>query len=152
MFAGVVLDVWTTWIFAAHHHGFEQNPVLAPLMRHSLIWIPIYLLCRPLLVPLLPELCRFAFSAYFGFDGLSAGVNNLTGILCGRYFLVDTFGFSALQCASVLIAVTVFVWGLWMRASNVQERKRHVMIASCWIGFFLLLELIFFTVGRFALS
>jgi len=152
MFAGVILDTLTTWAMVSNHRGFEQNPILVPLIRHSVIWIPIYLLCRPLLVPLLPELCRSAFSVYFGFDGLSGGVNNLTGILYGRYLLVDTFGFPALQVASVLIAITVFIWGLWRHASNAQERKHHVITGLCWIGIFVLLELVFFAVGRLALS
>ena len=152
MFASVILDTLTTWVMVSQHRGFEQNPILFPLIRHSLIWIPIYLLCRPLLVPFVPELCRSAFSVYFGLDGLTGGVNNLTGILYGRYFLMDTFGFPVVQGASVTIAVAVFVWGLCRRASSVQERKHHIIVGLCWIGIFLLLELIFFAVGKIALS
>ena len=152
MFACVILDVLTTWTMVSQHRGFEQNPVLFPLIRHSLIWIPIYLLCRPMFVPFLPALCRSAFSIYFGLDGLAGGVNNLTGILYGRYFLMDTFGFPALQATSILIAVAVFIWGIWRQASNIQERKHQIITGLCWVGIFLLLELVFFAAGRIALS
>src|SRR5262245_22824365 len=66
MLAGSILDVCSTWVVVSRPHGFELNPVLGPLIRHSLVWIPIYLLCRPLLVPLLPEMCRLGFGIFFG--------------------------------------------------------------------------------------
>src|SRR5689334_16248839 len=97
MFAGTIFDTWTTWVVVSRHYGVELNPVLAPLIRHSLVWIPIVLLSLPLLVPLLPEICRFVFGVYFGVAGLLFGANNLGGILYGRYFLVDMFGFPAVQ-------------------------------------------------------
>jgi hypothetical protein len=148
MFAGAILDAWTTWIVVSRRHGFELNPTLAPLIRHSLIWIPIYLLCRPLLVPLVPECCRPAFGVYFGLTGLLGGANNLAGILCGRYFLMEAFGFQAPHVACALIAITVFIRTLWRRAGNAQERKQHILTAFCWIGMFVLLELGFFAAGR----
>lgn len=148
MFAGVLLDTWTTWAFASQHRGFEQNPILAPLIRHSLIWIPIYLLCRPLLVLLLPELSRFGFGVYFGLGGLLFGTNNLAGSFYGRYFLMEAFGFQVLQGACILFAIVAFIWAVWRRASNAQERKHHITTGLCWIGVFLLLEMGFFAAGR----
>lgn len=148
MFAGTLLDVWTTWITVSRHHGFEMNPSLAPLIRHSLIWIPIYFLCRPLLVPLLPEMCRFGFGVYFGFAGLLFGVNNFAGIFFRRHFLVNTFGFPALQGACVVFAIVVFILKVWRRASSVAERKHHIEMGLRWIGVFVLLELGFFVAGR----
>ena len=125
-----------------------MNPILAPLIRHSLIWIPIYLLCHPLLVPLLPEICRFGFGVYFGLAGLLFGANNLAGIFYGRYFLMEVFGFRALQGACVLFAIAVFIWRLWRRVGNAQKRKQHIITASRWIGIFVLLELGFFAAGK----
>ena len=148
MFAGTILDTWTTWVDASRHYGFEQNPTLAPLIRHSLIWIPIYLLCRPVLVPLLPEICRFGFGVYFGFAGLVFGANNLAGIFYGRYFLIEALGFPVLQATCVLFAIIVFIWKLSRQVSNAQKRKEHIITALRWIGIFVLLELGFFAAGR----
>jgi hypothetical protein len=150
MFAGTILDTWTTWVFVSRHYGFEMNPILAPLIRHSLIWIPIYLLCRPLLVPFLPEICRLAFAVYFGLGGLLFGSNNLSGILYGRYFLMDVVSFPVAQGTCVLVAITAFIWMLWRRVGNAQERKQHIITALRWIGIFMLLELGFFAAGRLA--
>jgi hypothetical protein len=148
MFAGSILDTWTTWVVVSRHYGYEMNPTLAPLIPHSLIWIPIYLLSRPLLVPLLPEICRFGFCVYFGLTGLLGGANNLAGILYGRFFLMDTFGFQMPQVAYALIAIIVFIWMLWRRVGNAQERKRQIITALRWIGIFVLIELGFFAAGR----
>lgn len=152
MFAGSILDAWTTWVVISRQYGFEMNPILAPLIRHSLIWIPIYLLSHPLLVPLLPECCRLAFAVYFGLAGLLFGANNLAGILYGRYFLMEAFGFQAPHVACALIAILVFIWTLWRRASNAQERKQHILTALRWLGIFALLELGFFAAGRLLFS
>ena len=125
MFAGVILDTWTTWAFVSQNRGFEQNPILAPLTRHSPIWIPIYLLCRPLLVPFLPELCRFGFSVYFGLMSSLTGANNLAGSFYGRYFLIEVFGFQTLQGTCILFAVVVFIWAVWRHTNNAEERKQQ---------------------------
>lgn len=152
MFAGVILDTWTTYFFVSRNCGFELNPILAPLIRYSLIWIPIYFLCRPLVVLLLPEFCRSGFSVYFGFNGLLGGINNLSGILYGNYFLTDTFGFLTLQVTSAVIAIAVFVWVLWKHASTAQERKYHIIMGLYWTGIFVLMEAGFFAIGRIALA
>jgi hypothetical protein len=148
MFAGVLLDTVTTWVMVFRHRGFEQNPILAPLIRHSLVWIPIYLLCRPLLVPFLPAHCRPAFGVFYGFEGLAFGVNNLAGILYHHYFLVDRSGYTDTEWACVMVAVAVFAWGLWRRAANVQERTHSIVTGLCWVGIFILLEIGFFAAGR----
>ncbi len=145
MFAGALLDTWTTWVFVSRQHGFEQNPTLALLIRHSLIWIPVYLLCRPLLVPLLPEICRFGFGVYFGFMGLLFGTNNLGGIFHGHYFL-DTIGFPTAQGICLLLGVAVFVWKAW-KAGGAGEWKRSIMTGLGWTGVFVLIELAFFAAG-----
>jgi hypothetical protein len=150
MFAATILDVWTTWALVSRNYGVELNPTLAPMIRHSLIWIPIYLLCHPLLVRLLPEMSRFGFGVYFAFAGLLFGLNNLAGILYGRYFLIETFGFPASQGICMSFGIAVFIWKLRGHASNAQEKKRHVMTALCWIGIFVLLELVFLAASRLA--
>jgi hypothetical protein len=152
MFAGAVLDAGTTWVFVSKHYGFEQNPILAPLVRGSLIWIPIYLLCHPLLVPLVPEICGLGFAVYFSLVGLTFGANNLAGIFYGRFFLVEVVGYEALHAACALVAINVFIWTLWRRVSDSQERKRYIITALCWIGIFVLLELGLFAAGRLFFS
>jgi hypothetical protein len=148
MFTGVLLDTMTTWFMVLRHRGFEQNPILAPLIRHSLIWIPIYLMCRPLLVPFLPAQCRSSFGIFYGFEGLLFGINNLAGILYHHYFLVDRFGYSELEWTCVTIAVAVFAWVMWRRARNARERTHSIVAGLSWIGIFVLLELCFFAAGR----
>lgn len=148
MFSGVILDIWTTWVIAMRDYGMEKNPTLTPLIKHSLIWIPIYLSCRPVLVPFIPGICRFGFSIYFGFMGLFFGLNNLGGILYGNFFLVDMFGFPALQGTCIFFAITAFIWMVRSRANNAQERNRHIITALIWIGIFVVLELGFLAIGR----
>jgi hypothetical protein len=150
MFAGVLLDTGTTWYFVSHHCGVEKNPTLAPLIRHSLIWIPIYLLCRPLMVPFIPDICRFAFSIYFGLQGLSFGLNNLSGILCGRYFLVDQVGSPAVHGVVLLFSIIIFVWRLSETANNEQDWQPQLLVGLRWLAIFMLLELAFFAVRRLA--
>jgi hypothetical protein len=152
MFAAVILDTCTTWFFVSHHCGVEKNPTLAPLVRHSLIWIPIYLLCRPLMVPFIPDTCRFAFSIYFGLQGLLFGLNNLSGILCGRYFLVDQVGSPAVHGACLLFSITVFIWRFSETANNEQDWQPQLLAGLRWLAIFMLLELGFFAVGRLALD
>ncbi|MEY2430031.1 MAG: hypothetical protein QOJ40_2916, partial [Verrucomicrobiota bacterium] len=83
-----------------------------------------------------------------GLAGLLFGANNLAGIFYGRYFLMEVFGFRALQGACVLFAIAVFIWRLWRRVGNAQKRKQHIITALRWIGIFVLLELGFFAAGK----
>ena len=148
MFAGSILDAATTWVIVSRNIGFETNPNLALLIRHSLIWIPIYLLLGPLLVPLFPELCRFAFSVYFALAGLAFGTNNLAGIFYGRYFLIGAIGFPVLQGICIFFGVAVFIWRTWKRVGSAGDWWRDVISGLCFLGFFMLLELGFFATGR----
>ena len=93
MFAAALLDVVTTYYFVSRKLGFETNPVAGSLFRKSWAWIPVYVLLRPLLVPLLPEIPRRAFAVYYPGVALLGGMNNLGGILFHHYFIIDTFGF-----------------------------------------------------------
>ncbi len=148
MIAATLLDVVTTWVIISNSYGFEANPVLAPLVRHSLFWIPVYLLCRPLLLPLLPCLCRFGFVTYFGISSLLFGVNNLSGILWGHYFLMDNFGLAPVEAACALMATAVFISKLWKVTPDIQGRRLNILVALFWIGIFALIELGFFAVGQ----
>ena len=148
MFAGVVLDTCTTWVFISRHHGTEMNPVLGPLARNSLLWIPFYLLCRPVAVPLLPEHCRFAFAVYFGLQGWLFGLNNLGGILYHNYFLMDRFSFPAVEGACVIAGIAAFFWRLWRRASDDRERVEHLLAGLFCTLIFALLEVLFQAAGK----
>ena len=148
MFAGAGLDAWTTWLVVSHHYGVEANPVLAALTRCSMVWTPAYILCRPLLVPLIPEPSRAAFAFFFTVLGLLLGLNNLAGILYGHYFLVDTLGLPQVFTGCVLAAVVYFGWRLCRHTRDLQERRRHVSTGLFWIGVFGLIELGFYAAGR----
>lgn len=148
MLAAATFDTSTTWLVISGNHGVETNPTLAPLIQHSLIWIPIYLLSRPLLVPFLPPLCRFTFALYFALAGLLFGANNLAGLLTGRYFLVDTLGFPASQAICVLLPATLFLRTLWTRTPSPPNRKHQLLTASLTLTLFLVIELAFFTTAH----
>ena len=146
MLAGVMLDSATTCVFISQNRGVELNPVLGALSQLSLAWVPIYLICRPLLVPLAPSSCRWSFCIYFGLNGLLSGLNNIDGIYTGRFFLSETIGYPALQAIGLLGGVACFIWGL---SSKPEERKAELLTAIGWVGGFILLELLFFAVGSF---
>jgi hypothetical protein len=150
MFAAVLLDTVTSFIFVAQHRGFEQNHILASLIRHSTIWIPIYLFSQPLLVPFQPGICRFVFAFYLGLDGFLCGLNNLGGILFGHYFLVEAIGFPALQGTCVVAALAVFIWQLTRHAPDTRSKLQHLATGLFWLGIFALLQLAFLAIGHLA--
>jgi hypothetical protein len=144
MLAATLLDVLTTYLDSSLKLAFEMNPVLAPLIRHSLVWIPIYLLVRPLLVPLLPEIPRRAFAFYFFANGLLFGLNNLGGILFHHYFIIHTFGFWIPEGLCVFSAFGFFVYEVYRDPEN---RFVQIRIASGWFAIFWMIEGAFYLLG-----
>ena len=144
MFAVKLLDVVTTYLLSALRLGFEMNPVCAALMRHSLLWSPVYLMAFPLVVPLLPEIPRRAFVLYFLASGLMAGLNNLGGILFHHFFIIDTFGFWMPEGFCVAGAFVFFVYELYRSSKN---RVGPVVAALACLGVLLVIEGAFYLLG-----
>ena len=142
--AAATLDSWTTYYFIAHGLGVEANPILAPLARHSLIWVPDYLLAKPLLIPAMPDVCRQAFATGFLAASLLCGINNLCGIYAGKFILVDLLGFPAIVAVSVLSGLLVFVYQLLSKGAGRELVLRSVAIAVCWIIIFIAVDATFY--------
>ncbi|MCG8648649.1 MAG: hypothetical protein MI861_02385, partial [Pirellulales bacterium] len=109
MFSAAALDMGTTYYFVSQHLGTEANPVLGPLVRHSTLWIPLYLAVPTVFIPTMPEVCRQSFAAGHAATSFLAGSNNLSGILTGNYFWVDRFGFQSLLLVGLCCGVVTFL-------------------------------------------
>jgi hypothetical protein len=150
-FAAIVaasLDTWTTYYFIAHRLGIEKNANLALLAEHSLLWIPIVILSPPLLIPILPEVCRQSFAAFYLTLGLLFGLNNLAGIYAGRYILVDVFSFESVVISALFAGAAMLVYQL---ATNPIQRSlaRSAAILAAWIAVFVSLDFVFHAIARF---
>jgi hypothetical protein len=141
------LDAWTTGYFLVHRLGVETNPILAPLVRHSLVWIPIVLLSRPLLIPLLPDVCRQAFAVFYITTGTLFAINNASGILAGSYFLVEVFSFESVIIAGLMFGVITFAGYLLVRKGQ-PTAARAVAQALVWIAIFAAFDGIFALIGH----
>ncbi len=142
--SAALLDIVTTYLFISRGLGFEANPVCGPLFSRSLVWIPVYLLVRPLLVPFLPEIPRRTFAGYFLSIGLVGGVNNLGGILFHKFFLVDTVGFWLPLGFCVMGAIGLFIYQL---RRNPKDGFAQVKIACGFPGVCLVIEGAFYLLG-----
>jgi hypothetical protein len=148
MICAAGLDVCTTCIFLAYKLGTEMNLVLAPLANHSLAWVPIYLLSRPLLVPFMPEPCKTSFATLFLIAGLTFGINNLSGITTGYFAVVQTIGMEPANATAVLISIGVFFLQLRKTLSTRRESVCSIVVFLLWIGIFLLMEVAYLLIGQ----
>jgi hypothetical protein len=146
--AAATLDAWTTYYFIAHGLGTEANPVLATLARHSLIWIPIYLLAQPILIPAMPDVCRQPFATGFLAAGLLCGINNLFGIYAGTYIVVDRLGFPAIVTICMLLGLLTFIYQLFSKGTGRELALRSLVIAACWIIVFIALDAMFYLAAQ----
>ena len=144
MLAAALLDTATTWFALSHRLGNEGNHLAAVLFRHSAFWIPVYLLSRPLLVPLLPKLSRRAFAVFLLTDQLLAGINNLGGILFHRYVIAEFFGIIVVRGLSLSLGAWFFLSALARLSASAQEKWRQVLILIGLLTAFSLTEGFFF--------
>ena len=148
--AAAALDAWTTYYFMAYDLGFEANPILASLSRHSLIWIPVYLMAQPLLIPAMPDICRQSFAIGVLTASLLCGINNLCGIYASKYILVDLFGFPAIVAVSVLLGLLAFVYQLLSTKADRKLALRSVAMAVLWIVIFVAVDATFYLGSQLA--
>ena len=146
--AAASLDAWTTYYFISHSLGVETNPILAPLAPHSLIWIPIFLLAKPLLIPAMPDVCRQSFATGFLAGGLIFGMNNLCGIYAGKYILVDRFGFPAITAVCMVLGTIAFGYQLVAKNTGRAWVLRSLAIAIGWIALFAIVDATFYFVAQ----
>ena len=147
MLGAALLDTVTTWFVLSHRLGSEGNHIAAVLFRHSAFWIPVFLLIRPSLVPLLPEIPRRTFAVFFLTLQLLAGLNNLGGILFHRYLIAEYLGRSFVYGVSLSLSAWVFLSALAGPTLSTKARWRQMLILfgsliafSFVDGFFFLLK------------
>jgi hypothetical protein len=141
--AATLLDIGTTCWFLAAKAGTEANPVLAPLAARSLLWVPVYLGGRNLLIPAMARIYREPFALGFLLSGLLCGINNLTGILAGSFFLVKAIGILALGAVAVVPALVWFA----IHLARTTGKWRALGGTVAWVGLFGLVEGAFYLLG-----
>lgn len=149
MLAATALDAWTTYYFLSHGLGVEMNPVLAPLVQQSLVWVPVYLLTPTLLVPAMPEVCRQSFAVFYLAIGLLFSINNLGGIYAGSFALVDSVGFQAIRGFGLFLGALAFIGLLDFANAAKPSALRCTAIALVWIPVFGAIEGLFYVASRF---
>jgi hypothetical protein len=149
--AAAALDAWTTYYFLAHNLGVEKNAVLALLAQHSLAWVPVFIMSRPLFIPFLPEVCRQTFAVFFLTVGLLFGLNNLGGIFAGSYFIVDIFSFASVIISGLFFGALTFVFQLVTNATG-RSLPGSIAIVVAWIGVFISFDFAFRVLAQFLTS
>ena len=109
-FLSALLDCLTTCTFLALECGVETNPTLARLVEHSLLWVPAFILIRPLLIIFAPDDVRWTFAVWAFLLHVPLGVNNLCGIIWQRYFLYDLGVTPWLSPGAGICSLLVFLW------------------------------------------
>ncbi len=146
--AATALDAWTTYYFIAHGLGVETNPILGPLAKHSLIWIPVYGSTPALLIPTMPDVCRQTFAIPYLAAGVLLGINNLCGIQLGWFALIDSLGFYNVQAALIGTGVIAFMYKLAATFTSWTSAARSTAIVVSWLAAFGAIETLFYFTGR----
>lgn len=141
-----LLDVVTTVTFIVKRAGYEANEVLAPLIEHSILWIPLYLLSKPSLILLMPNVSRQTVATFFITIGLLAGTNNLSGLLFGNYFIVGAIGIGGISVIGIVLAGVVFVVQL---DKNWHDRARVLRSLVIWFVGLGLIEVSFIVCSKY---
>ena len=148
MLAAALLDTATTSYFLSTGVGYEANPVLAPLASVSLWWVPTYLLLRPLVTPLMPDVSRQTFAVSQCLIGTLCGLNNLSGIFLDYYFIVDNVGFIGPGIIAVICGCCIWSWLTRRRLRAGQGRLgQYVRSTVLWLAIFGLMEITFWGLG-----
>jgi len=81
------LDTVTTLTILLTGTGRESNQTLADLASISLVWVPVYLLCRPLLAAFLTADHRLAYATGGAAICPPMSLNNISGFMFDNFFL-----------------------------------------------------------------
>lgn len=146
MLAAAFLDISTTYYVVSLNLGIEANPVLAPLLRHSLVWIPVFGLIRPLLIPFLPKIPRRTVASYFLAAHLIGGFNNLAGILFHNFFIFNIFEYWMPLLFCCLIGFLVFMYELYQAPKG---RLIHVLILFGCLVVIFVVDGVFYLLGAY---
>ena len=139
-----LLDSISICIFQSKGTGAIGDLILAPLAAHSLAWIPIYRLAVPLLIPMMPNVCRQSFAVFYLSVGVVFCVNNLSGHYLGTFVFVDSVGlYPTLAICFVLGFLTFCV-----QSARSGSLARSIRIAVTWLALAVIIQGIFFAVGR----
>jgi hypothetical protein len=146
--AAIIASVVTAvsiWIFHVNDTGFIGEPVLTTLAARSRVWIPIYCLAVPSLIPFMTGVCRQAFATLFLCTGTLLATNNLLGHFNGNFVIVETFGLYEVLGACLLFALLVF----WLRAFRTRSVAQSGRNAIRWLLIAVSIHFVFFLISRY---
>ena len=127
--AAAFFDALTTLGFIVTGTGVELNTTLSPLIQKSVAWIFIYLLCGPLIYPLLPRLSRNVLAIYSLTASLIFATSNLSGICLGDFFATRVLGYKGIVVIAITFATLSFVYLSATTFESTSEWIRH----TCWL-------------------
>ena len=142
-----VLDALTTFCFIVTGTGSEMNTALSPLIEHSLAWIFIYILSRPLIIPLLPDLSRLVFAVYFLTVCLVFAINNFWGIVNGDYFATRILGFHGVHALACVTSALAYSYHCVANFVTLTDWIRNTIWLFVFNGLFAAIEWVFVWIG-----
>ena len=134
------LDALTTCCFIVTGAGSEMNSTLSPLIEHSLVWIFFYILCRPLIIPLLPDLSRVVFAVFFSTVCLVFAANNFGGLFNGDYFATRIIGFEGVIALGYLMATVAYAYHCIVNFSTLKDWIRNTIWMFGFVVLFSVIE------------
>lgn len=139
-----LLDSISIGLILIYGTGVIGDPILGPLAAHSLFWIPIYRLAVPLLIPLMPQVCRQSFAIFYLAVGVLFSVNNFSGHFIGWFVFVETIGLYVSLAICFVPAIQAF--GVFAIRSGKFARPLRITVA--WIVIALMIQATFFIISR----
>ena len=145
-----LLDTVTTLIFMLTGSGHETNQTLAALASISFIWVPVYLLCRPLLTAFLSDDLRLAYATAGAAICFPLSLNNLSGILFGDFFIYSLGMMDWIPVFAFILAGVVFACYHVIYRTPLRSAAKRVMLLMLWIALMEAVEYLFTLTARLA--
>jgi hypothetical protein len=143
-FVASLMDAVAIWIFFSNGTGMIGDRILAPLASKSPVWIPIYRLAVPMLIPVMPQTCRQSFAVFYLATGVAFSINNFSGHFLGKFVFLDSIGLLPTGAACFVFAIVAFYLGV-MHSRNVTRSLRNTM---AWTAFAALIQFAFYLVDH----